>query len=390
MVHLVGYATAGLGLGEVLRRLAGFLHGQGLTFAVHDLRAPVEDRGRDLSLLDLLPAAAFSNPIGPHDPVIFCVNPDQLNHAIASFPVAGRRIGLWFWELEQWPQAWYPAFDLVDEVWAPTSFIEKALVAASATANWSGPIYTVPLPLMQSTRNQPSNEIGQSASKPIWWDDWAQAGAHRSYFSFDCHSVVARKNPLALIEGFKRAFPIGQSLPQAHPQPRLLVRALHAERDAAAVQALKDHCNDDPRILVQTDYLCSYWNTRLIELCDVYCSPHRSEGLGLGIAEAMLMGKAVIATPWSGNMDFCFDAQRGVEYGIHLAYELIALNQGDYPYGDGCRWANPCIHSLSTSLRTCWLYPAWASSVGRASMRHIKKQFNGEIFLRHVKRLLSG
>ena len=42
----------------------------------------------------------------------------------------------------------------------------------------------------------------------------------------------------------------------------------------------------------------------LMEACDVYVSLHRSEGLGLAMAEAMLMGKPVVATGYSGNTEF--------------------------------------------------------------------------------------
>ena len=51
-------------------------------------------------------------------------------------------------------------------------------------------------------------------------------------------------------------------------------------------------------------YLDPLDNSSLIALCDCYVSLHRAEGFGLGPAEAMWLGKPVIATGYSGNLDF--------------------------------------------------------------------------------------
>jgi hypothetical protein len=40
----------------------------------------------------------------------------------------------------------------------------------------------------------------------------------------------------------------------------------------------------------------------LIAACDIVLSPHRAQGLGFVPAEAMRLGKSVIATGWSGNI----------------------------------------------------------------------------------------
>lgn len=387
MIHLVGYATAGLGLGEVLRRLASFLHRSGYQIAVHDLREAVDDRGRDFRLHQILPIQAFFGSIGLDDPVIYCVNPDQLAVASSRYPTKGKRIGIWFWELERWPDPWIPAFQLVDEVWAPTSFIAHALEGARSKVNWHGKIRYVPLPLIQVEKTQPSAAGIGSDPLPDWWNDWAHGLAHRSYFAFDCHSVFQRKNPLALIEAFRSAFSPWITLPRKLPQPKLLIRALHPERDPKAVKALRDAAKGDERILISTDYLQAHQSARLTAGCDVYCSPHRSEGLGLGIAEAMLAAKPVIATPWSGNLDFCKDSRSGIEFGIHPAYDLIVLGADDYPHGEGARWADPKVDSIAEALWQCWQHPAWAASLGRASARHIKRHFSGDSFASEVKRL---
>ena len=56
------------------------------------------------------------------------------------------------------------------------------------------------------------------------------------------------------------------------------------------------------------DIYDGYWSAGQIHdvmaACDAYVSLHRSEGTGLTITDALALGKPVIATGWSGNMDF--------------------------------------------------------------------------------------
>ncbi len=44
---------------------------------------------------------------------------------------------------------------------------------------------------------------------------------------------------------------------------------------------------------------------RLVNSIDCFVSLHKAEGWGLGIAEALSLGKKVIVTSYSGNLDFC-------------------------------------------------------------------------------------
>ena len=64
--------------------------------------------------------------------------------------------------------------------------------------------------------------------------------------------------------------------------------------------------------------------------CDAYVSLHRSEGTGLTITDAMALGKPVIATSWSGNMDFM-----DVSNSFPVRYELVELQRTIGPYRAG-------------------------------------------------------
>lgn len=74
----------------------------------------------------------------------------------------------------------------------------------------------------------------------------------------------------------------------------------------------------------------------LLSVVDSLVSLHRAEGFGLGIAEAMALGIPVIATVWSGNMDFMnsFNA-------LPVSYVLKPLDIDYGPYKEGSFWAEP-------------------------------------------------
>src|SRR5262249_13816363 len=116
-------------------------------------------------------------------------------------------------------------------------------------------------------------------------------------FVFDYGSVAARKNPLGLVEAFRRAFPAGGD-------ERLVLKALGGDRHPDQHGALPGAAAGDPRIRVIDRHLPKPENDALIAALDCYVSLHRSEGFGLTIAEAMLLGTPVITTAYGGPMDF--------------------------------------------------------------------------------------
>ena len=79
---------------------------------------------------------------------------------------------------------------------------------------------------------------------------------------------------------------------------------------------------------------------------DCYISLHRSEGFGFGMAEAMACGKSVIATGWSGNLDFTRP-----DNSLLVDYELVALDRDLGPYRRGQVWAEPDLDMAANAMR---------------------------------------
>src|SRR5262249_1806412 len=216
----------------------------------------------------------------PFDTNILCVNADQLlelQRKLGPDVLAGRyAVGVWFWEIARFPHTMHASFDFVDQVWVASDFTREAIAAETDL-----PIHVVPISL-EGPRIH-SRVVRADHDLP---DDFL------FYFSFDYNSVEARKNPIGLVEAFKRAFADAEG-------PRLLVRSVNGEAQADAVARLRDAAAERKDVLIKDAYLSPSEKDALTAACDCYVSLHRSEGLGLTLADAMWLGKPVIATAYS-------------------------------------------------------------------------------------------
>jgi len=97
----------------------------------------------------------------------------------------------------------------------------------------------------------------------------------------------------------------------------------------------------------------------LMDACDAYISLHRSEGLGLTMAEAMLLAKPVIATGYSGNLDFMNPTNS-----LLVDYQLVEIDEGIPPYGRGLVWAQPSEPHAARLMRQVWENPEFARELG--------------------------
>jgi glycosyltransferase involved in cell wall biosynthesis len=122
--------------------------------------------------------------------------------------------------------------------------------------------------------------------------------------------------------------------------------------------------------------------SQLLSSCDMYVSLHRAEGFGLGMAEAMYYGKPVIATAFSGNMEFCSannSALVGYEVTEVDATEL-SLNPGaETVYQEGSLWAEPDIDQAARWMRALFEDEAMRTRLGAAAAATIRRQFNAAI-----------
>jgi hypothetical protein len=183
-------------------------------------------------------------------------------------------------------------------------------------------------------------------------------------FIFDYMSVAQRKNPFGLVEAFRKAF-------RKKDDVMLVLKSVHSERHPEDANELTDLCKDH-NIRIMDGVLSRKEVTSLIRAADCYASLHRSEGFGLTLAEAMSFEKPVIATGFSGNMEFMNPANSYL-----VKYQLTDINEDYGPYRGGV-WADPDVDHAAELMRYIYKNRGAAIEVGRRARRDILQLFSEE------------
>ena len=270
------------------------------------------------------------------------------------------RVAVWWWELEQLPPEWLDRGRDVDEIWAPTRFIADALRPLGR------PVYAMlPSVRLPAFEPRPKAYFGLSPDKFTF------------LFVFDMNSRLARKNPLGLIRAFRRAFrrdePVELTIkvsPQGpyFPDDWRALRSAVAENDVTLID----------KSLSRGDLLA------LVNAADACASLHRSEGFGLTMAEAMLLGKPTVGTAYSGNLDFMTP-----ETGYLVRYARGSVPAGADPYPAGAAWADPDEGHAAELLRRVYDHPAEARAVGERARRGVAALLSPEAAGRRMRDRLA-
>lgn len=356
-VNVVGYLDSAHGVGQSARGLIAALDAAGAPVV------PVSIPGDGG-----LPAFEHPGSGGPAQPVTLLVaNADVLPEVvdvIAPELVAGRRtVAFWAWETERLPSRWRPSADLVDEIWAGSRFVADAITTVVAT-----PVAVVPTPVVLHTGPRP---------------DRARFGLPDGFlflFVFDFNSIVRRKNPLGLVEAFRRAFP------QPGGGPVLVLKSVNGDRHPHALGALRQAAAGRPDIRILDVRLDQADRESLLASCDCYVSLHRSEGFGLTIGEAMLLGRPVIATGYGGSNELVSERTA-----YPVRYELAAVGPGAPPYAPDDRWAEPDLDHAAELMRQVVADPAGAARVAAAGREHVERRHSpsavGAVIAERLRRL---
>lgn len=358
-VTVVGFHGAVHGLGEGARMLARGFADAGLATRAVDLSADV---GFPVTL-----EARFPPPSADEKGVLIShINPPELMRwvrATQGRPLRGRRhIGYWAWELEDAPADWIPAFDLVDEVWAPSAFAADALRKIAPprvkVSPAPYPLYLNPRPAADRAR------FGLPEDRVV------------ALMAFDLRSTDQRKNPYAGLRAFRAA-------QAASGAPALLVcKVVGADLHPQTMAALEALVAGDPTIRLMTDSLSAEDMARLTASADIVLSLHRSEGYGLLLAEAIWLGKPTLATGWSSNVEFMDPASSQL-----VDYALIPVDGDGAIYRAG-RWAAADEDDAARKLARMLSDDAWRAELAAATTRNGHVSFNRQAWLSMTRALL--
>ena len=361
-IRFYGHLRAGFGLAGGARATARCLEAAGCQLSYVDLALASH------AAVQALPTGGTTNQsctdppqvdLVHTNPNILASNPELLERNPLTAPL---RIGYWAWELEQFPAGWERFFADYQEIWCPSSFTAQALAQRS-------PVPVIALPhLPDWTHLQTRASARQTQQTDT---QQSQKGTTRPFTFltlFDFWSTPERKNPAAVIRAFQRAFPPEAS---GHPAVRLLIKASSAEQFPEQASVLKALGGNDPRIHWIESLLPQIQLDDLYAQADVLVSLHRAEGFGLTLAEAMAMAIPVIATGYSGNLDFMPPGSAAL---IPWQPRRIERTRGDYRAG--ALWAEPDLAAAAAAMAQLANDPEEARRLGRRGQAAVRERLS--------------
>lgn len=354
-VNIIGHVSGEFGLGGGVRGTIRALEAANIPFAIRDMKESSQ-RNLDSTYKDF--SSDHSYPINvvhtnPHESLLNAIDPNFFKDRY--------NIGFWIWELTVFPDFFMGAFERFDEIWTYSNYTAETISNVS-------PLPVVKLP---PSIDLPANSLGREAlglpkEKFIF------------LFMFDMGSGFERKNPLATIEAFKKAF--GKSNEDVlliikfrpHPAYQSQYEQLKAMADGwSSIQFIEGHLSKEEVY-------------GLVDNCNCYVSLHRAEGFGLTMAEAMYYGKPVIATAYSSNTDFM-----NVGNSFLVKYDLVATTEAYGLYPKGSIWAEPDIDHAGSLMQYVFLNYSQAQAVGARGSQEIKSLFNPLVIGQKIKHRLE-
>jgi glycosyltransferase involved in cell wall biosynthesis len=346
-VNLVGFVggergqgpSARLGLGEIVHRVARGLEHAGIPFVIVPYRPASSSATSDFARADAV-----------YDTNLICLNADYLAQFFADagpdYFTGKTSIGFWFWETSRFRPDPRTPLACLDEVWVASSYARDAVGREIDI-----PVFVAPLPMEASPAPTRSRSELRLPDGFLF------------LFVFNFISGV-RKNPLAVLDAFTQAFAPGEG-------PILVLKSVNGlKRKPRLLAELEGAARGRGDVHVVDRYVSAEENQAMIASCDCYVSLHRSEGLGLTIAEAISHGKPVIATGYSGNLDFMDERSSYL-----VPYRQTSIPADWWAYVPGAEWAEPDIAVAARLMRRVWEHPQEARLRGERARDQLLERF---------------
>lgn len=360
-VNIAGYVNGEFGLGEAVRTTVRAIETTGIPFVLNNI-VHAHQRNLDPTYANFTQENPYPINLIQVDLRLF----SQLSQHFGSDYLEDRyNIGLVAWPLPVFPHQHHSYLEKLDEIWAISSFTAEAI-----SAGLSVPVYKV----MHSVElTQPSigrEELGLPHDRFIF------------LFIFSANNWE-RKNPEAIVRAYHQAFG------GANENVLLVFKVLSADLDSQKGEWLKSLSQSHPSIRVIDECWTKEKINALLYNCDCYVSLHRCEGFGLTMAEAMFYGKPVIATAYSGNLDFM-----NVSNSFLVNYEMLTIPENIRILNQGNFWAEADVDRAAALMRYVFENPSQAQQVGAIAAREIRSllspQAIGNKIKNRIARILSN
>ncbi len=377
-INVIGYVSGNLGLGVLARHLVSVLLARGCPVRLLDIDPRQGRGGHDRRFVEYTVGSIheLTYPVTflistPVSIVAFLQNPE--NHDLL-LRKDGLNAALVNWEQTVVPSEWARVLGGLDVIVAPSEFTREAFGEAVPNV----PVLSTKVPLwLPETVTPNRTRFGLDLDR-VWFGG-----------GFEPQSDPARKNPFAVLDAFARAFPSRRDV-------GLVIKVNNATmegRTHPVMEELRARSRGDRRILLLEESVDYESVLSFYASLDVYVSLHRSEGIGLGLMEAMSLGKPVIATGWSGNMSFMDRSNSCL-----VAYGLIPVRARVNEYsqellGPLAAWADPDVTNAAEWMRMLVERPDVRAAIGhnaRESMGRYQEEARRGLFVDELRMILNS
>ena len=355
-ITLVGRPFAAAGMGERLRAVFRSLLAVGIDARLRDI-APRERPETATELHARLVERLDS------DFTLLVMDSEERKLLSTSLEAelgeAGHTIVYPPWEPQRAPGGWARELEQCAEVWAASSYS-----AAAFRGVVSHPVTVLPLPCHPVlSRSFSRRHFGISETAYVY------------VFFFDLASFTERMNLHGLLDVVDR---LRAARPFAEFQ--LVVRLANPGADAAATARLKSALEPHRRQVrlidsaLSTDEVAS-----LARLGDAFVSLHRAEDFGFGPGAAMYFGKPVVATGFSGNLEYMTP-----ETALLVDFKMVPVQEGNAQ----AVWAEPDLEQAVGHMMQLLDHPESGRGLGARASAHVRTYFSQRACgLRYAARL---
>jgi len=346
-VNMSGLFNAEIGFGEAIRNNLKALEKVGIPAKPINFNMQLNHRLNDSSV-------AFEDNINDYPINIVHVNMDTiwsfLKEKSSDFFKNKYNIGYWAWEMEEFPDEYVEYFKYYDEIWTCSKYCLDSMSLKSDI-----PVINIPHAIDINEKDINEN-----------FDTRLTSECYHFLFVFDYNSLIERKNTLAVIDAYEKAF--GKDNERVKLVLKTSVPGSHL---SMARSQVKTRIANNNNIIYKEEMLRRNDLLALMNKADCYISLHRSEGFGLTMAEAMALGKPVIATGYSGNLDFMnINNSFLVKYKmIKHEYDLSVLPKNNY-------WSDPDTDHAAELMKLVYENPGMAKSIGEKAKEDIQNYFS--------------
>lgn len=341
-INISGYINKAFGLGVAVRSNINAIQSADIPYCVNDFNVKISDSIGNLSIYNNI------SKENPYNVNLIQINPDKLEEVflnISSDYFKNKyNIAFWAWELENLPEESKQFLKFFNEVWVPSNFCAEAISKAASV-----PVIKIMHSVEIGDTPYNRNDFNLPEDKFIFM------------LMFDYHSSIYRKNPIASIDAYEKAF--GKN----NKETIFLIKTSLSKEFKEQKDILLKRIGDNHSIIIIEEMMDQDKLYSLMNCSDCFVSLHRSEGFGLTMAEAMYLGKPVISTAYSANTEFM-----NINNCFPVKYNLIKTNNLYYGSSDRDVWADADVNHASEQMLTVYNNKSLTEKIAKRGQEDVK------------------